>query len=192
MTPKMRKENPRSVVAAVLALALATSAPGPLAAQNACQPGATPTPRQTEGPFYKSGAPERADLVEPGMKGQPIEVSGLVLTRACQPIAKARVDVWQADAKGEYDNRGYRLRGFVLTDAQGRYRFRTVVPASYEGRTGHIHVKVTPPGGRTLATQFYFPDDPSNRTDRMFRRELVLTISRTNGVLTGRFDIVVE
>ncbi len=186
----MRDRVSRHLFAAVAAVAASTVAPA--LAQNSCQPGAQPTPRQTEGPFYKSGAPQRADLVEPGMSGQAIEMSGAVFTRACRPVADARIDVWQADAKGEYDNRGYRLRGYVLTDAQGRYRFRTVVPASYEGRTSHIHVKVTSPGGGTLTTQLYFPDDPLNRSDRIFRRELVVSISKANGALTGRFDFVVE
>ncbi len=70
---------------------------------------------------------------------------------------RALVDLWHADECGEYDNSGFRYRGHVFTDAQGRYRFRTIVPAIYSGRTRHYHVKVQAPRGRVLTTQLYFP-----------------------------------
>src|SRR5262245_60786568 len=73
----------------------------------ACDDGDAPTVRQTEGPFFKPRSPERADLREPGMKGQPIEVAGFVLTRGCRPVERALVDLWHADAEGEYDNSGF-------------------------------------------------------------------------------------
>src|SRR5438477_12514644 len=65
-----------------------------------CHDGDAATVRQTEGPFFKPSSPERADLIEAGMAGQPIELVGFVLTRACRPVANALVDLWQADAKG--------------------------------------------------------------------------------------------
>jgi protocatechuate 3,4-dioxygenase beta subunit len=55
------------------------------------------------------------------------------------------------------------------TDAAGRYRFLTIMPASYEGRTRHLHVKVQAPGGRVFTTQLYFPGEAHNRSDRLFR-----------------------
>jgi protocatechuate 3,4-dioxygenase beta subunit len=67
---------------------------------------------------------------------------GVVLTRACRPVAGARADPWQAADNGEYDNKGFRLRGHVLTDAEGLYAFRTIMPGLYPGRTRHYHVKV--------------------------------------------------
>lgn len=182
--------------AAALALVLVLSlCVGPAFAQAPapeCRPGASPTPRQTEGPYFKPGAPHKPDLVEPGIGGRPIEVTGSVVTRACQPVANARIDVWQADAEGRYDNRGFRLRGHVLTDAEGRYRFRTVVPGYYEGRTRHIHIKVVAEGARTLTTQLYFPDEAGNRNDGLFRRELVMPVTRTGGALAGRFDFILD
>src|SRR6187401_2932592 len=157
-----------------------------------CHDGDTATLRQTEGPFFTPMSPERAELIEPGMAGQPIELVGFVLTRGCQPVPGALVDLWQADAKGDYDNKGYRLRGHQFADAEGRYRFRTVVPAEYPGRTPHLHVKVQPKGGRVLTTQLYFPGEPGNRRDGLFRRELLIRTSKNEGVLAGRFDFVLD
>jgi protocatechuate 3,4-dioxygenase beta subunit len=163
-----------------------------LAPTPACQDGDAPTVRQGEGPFYKPRSPERADLREPGLKGQPIELTGFVLTRNCRPVERALVDLWQADDDGAYDNAGFRLRGHQFTDAQGRYRFLTIVPASYEGRTRHFHVKVQPPGGRVFTTQLYFPGEAHNRTDSLFRRELLMKVAKAGGGLAGRFDFVLD
>src|SRR5438309_7854993 len=79
------------------------------------------TPPQTEGPYFKPGSPARTSLIESGMTGTWLLLSGRVLTLACAPVAGATLDFWQADAGGTYDNSGYRLRGHQLTDAAGRY-----------------------------------------------------------------------
>src|ERR1700752_985264 len=97
----------------------------------ACHDGDEPTLQQTEGPFFKPSSPERIELFEAGMAGQPIELVGLVLMRNCKPVAGALLDFWQADDKGQYDNSGFRLRGHQYTDADGRFRLRTVVPGAY-------------------------------------------------------------
>ena len=157
----------------------------------ACHDGDEPTLVQTEGPFFKPRSPERADLIEPGIKGRPIVLAGQVLDRGCKPLGHALVDLWQADDDGNYDNTGFRLRGHVFTDAEGRYRFRTVVPALYVGRTRHFHVKVQLAGARVLTTQLYFPDEPMNRRDGLFRSELVMRMARAGEDLEGRFDFVV-
>ena len=157
----------------------------------ACHDGDEPTLVQTVGPFFKPRSPERADLIEPGIKGRPIVLAGQVLDRGCKPLGHALVDLWQADDDGNYDNTGFRLRGHVFTDAEGRYRFRTVVPALYVGRTRHFHVKVQPAGARVLTTQLYFPDEPMNRRDGLFRSELVMRMARAGEDLEGRFDFVV-
>jgi protocatechuate 3,4-dioxygenase beta subunit len=157
-----------------------------------CHDGDATTLRQAEGPFFKPSSAERADLIEPSMSGQPLELVGWVLTRGCKPVAGALVDVWQADDKGDYDNSGFRLRGHQRADADGRYRFRTIVPGAYEARTRHIHVKVAPPGGRLLTTQLYFPGEPKNRKDGLFRRELLVRTAKNEGSLTGRFDFVLD
>ena len=147
---------------------------------------------QTEGPFFTPDSPAKADLYADVGRGTRLTVSGAVLTTACQPVANAIVDVWQADDEGNYDNDGYRLRGHVRADDQGRYRFVTVVPAEYSARTRHIHVKVGPPRGRVLTTQLYFPNEPANARDGIYRRELEMAIRDGNDGKEGSFTFVVE
>jgi len=150
----------------------------------ACDDHGSATPQQGEGPFFKPRSPERADFREQGASGRQVELSGLVLTRRCKPLAGAVLDLWHADDKGAYDNTGFRYRGHQFTDAEGRYRLETILPAVYPGRTRHIHVKVQPPGGRLVTTQLYFPGEAANRRDGLFREELTLKGN-------GTFDFVV-
>src|SRR6476469_36061 len=170
----------------------AALAQAPLTPTPECHDGDAATLRQTEGPFFKPSSPERAELIEPGMAGQPIELVGFVLTRNCKPVPGALVDLWQANDKGDYDSSGFRLRGHQRADAEGRYRFRTIVPGAYEARTRHLHVKVAPPAGRVLTTQLYFPGEPKNAKDGLFRRELLMRTAKNEGSLTGRFDFVLD
>jgi protocatechuate 3,4-dioxygenase beta subunit len=134
------------------------------------------TEAQTEGPFYEPDTPEKADFTGDVSKGTRIVLTGSVLTTACQPIGGALLDVWHADADGEYDNDGYRLRGHLFTDNQGAYRLQTIVPGNYTGRTKHFHVKVRPPGGRLLTTQLYFPGEPGNEEDSIFSPALLMDV----------------
>ena len=166
-------------------------AQAPLPQTPACQDNDEATLPQTEGPFFKTSSPERVELLEAGMAGQPIELVGFVLTRGCKPLAGALLDFWQADDKGRYDNSGFRLRGHQFSDADGRYRLRSIVPGAYVGRTRHIHVKVQPRGGRVLTTQLYFPGEAKNRSDGLFRTELLVRTTKNEGWLAGRFDFVV-
>ena len=129
----------------------------PLSADAACHDGDDATVPQTEGPYFKPSSPERTELFEEGIAGQPIELVGFVLTRACKPLAGALLDFWQADDKGRYDNSGFRLRGHQFSDAEGRYRLRSIVPGIYPGRTRHIHVKVQPRGGTRADDPALFP-----------------------------------
>ena len=164
-------------------------AQAPLLPTPACHDGDVATLRQTEGPFFKPSSPERIELHEAGMAGQPVELMGFVLSRACKPVAGALLDFWQADDKGRYDNTDFRLRGHQFTDAEGRYRLRTIVPGGYSGRTRHIHVKVQPSGGRVLTTQLYFPGESQNRSDGLFRKELLVRTAKNAGWVAGRFNI---
>jgi protocatechuate 3,4-dioxygenase beta subunit len=157
-----------------------------------CHDGDAPTVRQTEGPYFKPSSPQRADFVEPNSKARPVELAGQVLTRSCRPVAGALVDLWHADERGEYDNAGFRYRGHLFTDVEGRYRFRTILPALYTGRTRHYHVKVQAPQRGVLTTQLYFPDDPMNRRDGLFRRELVMRMAEAGDGLTARFDFILD
>jgi protocatechuate 3,4-dioxygenase beta subunit len=148
------------------------------------------TPAQTPGPYFKPQSPLRSTLLEPGMPGTRIVIEGTVLTTGCKPVPRALLDFWQADARGEYDNAGYRLRGHQLTDDAGRYRLETVVPGLYPGRTRHVHVNVQAPGRRVLTTQLYFPDEPQNQRDGIFDRDLVLKIRDTEGGKLARFVFI--
>jgi protocatechuate 3,4-dioxygenase beta subunit len=170
----------------------AARAQAPLDPTPQCHDGEAATLRQTEGPFFKPSSPARNELIETGMAGQPLELVGFVLTRGCKPLGGALLDFWQADHTGSYDNSGFRLRGHQFADADGRFRLRTIVPAAYEGRTRHIHVKVQPRGGRILTTQLYFPGEPLNRRDGLFRKELLMRTAKNAGELAGRFDFILD
>ena len=146
------------------------------------------TPRQTEGPFFKTDSPLRTSLIEGGSPAQRLLLTGTVLTPECKPVPNALLDFWHSDEQGAYDNRGFRYRGHQHADARGRYRLETIVPAQYPGRARHIHVKVQPPGGRVLTTQVYFPGDPGNRRDGLYLPELELKSAKAG---EGTFDFVV-
>ncbi len=148
------------------------------------------TAAQTEGPFFTPDSPERTNLVGTDEPGTRLVVSGAVLTTDCRPAGRALVDVWHADAEGAYDNEGYRLRGHLFADDAGRYRFETIVPGLYSGRARHIHVKVRRPGGRVLTTQLYFPREPANARDAIFRPELVMDVRDGTDGKEASFDFV--
>jgi protocatechuate 3,4-dioxygenase beta subunit len=147
------------------------------------------TPRQTEGPFFTPNSPQRISLVETGSSAPRLLVVGTVLAAQCKPVPNALLDFWHADEEGAYDNRGFRYRGHQHADAQGRYRLETILPAQYAGRTRHIHVKVQAPGKRILTTQIYFPGDPGNARDFLYRPELEM--KKASGG-EANFDFVVE
>ena len=85
---------------------------------------------------------------------------------------------------------GFRLRGHQFADEQGRYRLETVVPGLYPGRTRHFHVRVQAPNQPILTTQLYFPDEPGNRSDFIFRPELVMAVRDEAGAKAGAFNFV--
>ncbi len=166
----------------------------PAAAQTALQPTPAcddddePTPAQTEGPFFTRNSPERSALRESGMAGAPIVLTGAVLSRSCRPVSGALVELWHADDAGEYDNDGSRLRGHQFTGPDGSYRFETIRPGLYPGRTRHFHIKYQARNEPVLTTQLYFPGEPENRRDRIFRPELVMDIAGE----VARFDAVLD
>ena len=144
----------------------------------------------TEGPYYKKGSPERTNLIEEGIVGEPITLSGYVFDKNCNPVPGAWLDFWQADGNGNYDNRGYRLRGQQFTDEQGEYVLRTVIPSAYPGRTSHIHVKVAKIAGEEIVTsQLYFPDRSRNARDPIFNASMVIKLDRSeDGSNRGYFN----
>ena len=148
------------------------------------------TPSETSGPFFKPRSPERSTLLEKGIPGTPLALSGRVFGRDCKPLAGALLDFWQADGEGAYDNEGFRLRGHQYADAQGRFHLSTVVPGLYPGRTRHIHVRVQPKGGRILTTQLYVPGEARNRNDSLFMSELLMAYDASTK--TARFNFVLD
>jgi protocatechuate 3,4-dioxygenase beta subunit len=148
------------------------------------------TPTQTEGPYFTPDSPQRTGLYETGMDGTRLRVGGLVLDRACRPLAGVLVDLWQADADGRYDTAGYRLRGHQFSDAEGRWQFETVMPGRYPGRTRHLHVKLQPPHGRILTTQLYFPGEAANARDGIFDKRLLMKAAGDREQMIARYDFV--
>lgn len=143
------------------------------------------TQTQTEGPYYKPDTPQRNSLFEEGMPGTRLLLVGYVLDQNCQPLPNAWLDFWQADANGEYDNAGYRLRGHQFTDAQGRYYLETILPGLYSSRPiEHIHVKVRPEGGQEITSQLYFPQQPIDG--------LTVALEERDDQMLGYFNFVVQ
>lgn len=143
------------------------------------------SPRTTRGPFYPDQIPldHDNDLIKVNDQknesiGQVTHIFGQVLDTSGQPIPNTRVEIWQCDTRGiylhtgdsRYENRDPAFQGFgrTVTDAEGKYRFRTIKPAHYPGRTPHIHFEVTGSGIRRLTTQMYVAGEPRNQTDSLF------------------------
>ncbi|MEJ8849333.1 protocatechuate 3,4-dioxygenase [Variovorax rhizosphaerae] len=141
------------------------------------------TPAQTEGPFYPLTLPADADndLLRNGTltyaAAEPTWVDGTVTDLDGRPLAGALVEIWQCDAQGHYHHpgdgdradRAFQGFGKVAVDAQGRYRFRTIRPVAYSGRSPHIHVKVKLGTRELLTTQLYVAGAPGNARDFLWR-----------------------
>jgi protocatechuate 3,4-dioxygenase beta subunit len=153
-----------------------------------------PTAANIEGPFYKKGAPHRAILAGDKDAGERLVVTGAVRNTACEPIAGAEMEIWQADASGAYDNDGFHLRGALTTDKHGRWELHTITPGRYLNgdryRPAHIHVKLRAPGLRSLTTQLYFAGDPYNDGDPFIVSSLIMQHSKANGVRRASYDFV--
>lgn len=176
---------------------LASSSPYYAAEPSSC----SATEPNIEGPYYRSGAPRRADLRPAGAEGVPLVIGGCVRSLDCRSILRGAVlDVWHADARGRYDNDGhlaespFLYRGLLEVDERGEFRIQTVVPGRYlNGRTyrpAHVHVKVTAPGHRPLTTQLYFPGDPFNDADPFIRPSLIMDVASDRGSEAARYDFV--
>jgi protocatechuate 3,4-dioxygenase beta subunit len=147
------------------------------------QPRKRATPTQTEGPFYPVTLPADADndLLRNGTvnyaAGEASWVEGTVADLDGRPVAGAVVEIWQCDQGGHYHHPGDGNRadpafqgfGRVSVDAQGQYRFRTIRPVPYTGRTPHIHVKVRLGPRELLTTQLYVAGAPGNARDFLWR-----------------------
>lgn len=177
------------------------------------------TPKLTEGPFYPDKLPLDTDndlliirdSITPAV-GEIAHLTGRILGPNGSPIRNALVEIWQVDGNGVYLHSTDRRRGNqddnfqgygrFLTDAEGRYYFRTVKPVPYPGRTPHIHFAVSRNGKRIATTQLFVAGHPQNERDFVFRsvrdadqRSLLLASfepfpKSTIGELSAKFDIV--
>jgi len=168
-----------------------TSVTQATAAALACTAPAAALVELTEGPYYKANPPQNADLRTATVAGTPLTLTGFVVSKSCQPIANAKLDFWQADGNGNYDNSGYTLRGWQLTDANGAYRLETVIPGLYPGRTEHIHFKVTV-NGKTYTSQLFFPGVSQNASDSIYSAQMLVKLNTTTSPVTGTFTFVVN
>ena len=187
-------------------------------------------PEQTEGPYFMEAKLNRSDIRSDPLDGQrreglPLALALRVSTVAagsCSPIVGAVVDLWQCDAAGAYsDVRDARfntvgkrfLRGYQLTDGDGRARFTTIYPGWYPGRAVHVHFKVRVKGeakNHEFVSQLYFDDaltervhaqapyssHPGRRTrnaeDGLYRnggRELTLAVTESKDGYAASFDV---
>lgn len=180
-----------STVTATNAPTTSAAATQAASAALACTAPATPLVQLTEGPYYTANPPQNATLRTAGVAGTPLTLTGYVVSKSCQPIANARLDFWQADGNGNYDNSGYTLRGWQLTDANGGYKLETVIPGLYPGRTEHIHFKVTV-NGQTYTSQLFFPGVSQNEADSIYSSQMLVKLNTATSPVTGTFTFVVN
>jgi len=150
--------------------------------------------------------PHAADLTA-GHRGAPIGerilVGGRVLDENARPVPHVLLEIWQSNAAGRYTHAGdqhdapldpnFTGCGRVVTDAQGRYTFKTIKPGAYPWRNhhnawrpAHIHLSIFGQGFmQRLVTQFYFPGDPLLAYDPMF---MSVPDERARQKLIAEFD----
>ncbi len=160
------------------------------AAAEKCLPGKTPP--QVEGPFYPvvDQLDTDSDLIQVqgsnvGAKGKIVIIEGVVTDQLCVPVAGALVEIWQACETGKYNHPSdpnpaaldpnFQYWGKAVTDSQGRYRFRTIIPGAYQAsgdwkRPPHVHFKVSRLGYIELITQMYFAGESLNDKDLILKR----------------------
>jgi len=188
-------------------------------------------PAQTEGPYFVDELLNRTDLrsdpsdgtLRPGIPLEVALVVSGVSGNSCRPVSGAMVDLWQCDHLGIYSDvqdpsfntKGRKfLRGYQVTDGDGRARFTTIYPGWYAGRTVHIHFKIRSPQaqrpGYEFTSQFYFDDaltdrvfkeapyagrgdrSTRNSADGIFRRggsQLMLDLARKDAGYAGTFNV---
>lgn len=210
-------DTDRRHVLALAAASLGAAGLGlPLAARAQAR---MPTPQQTLGPFYPYGPEVESDAdlvtVKGGTgtaKGEITLLGGRVIDVRGRPVAGARIEIWQCNAFGRYhhprDGRNVPLDpnfqgyGVATTGEDGGYRFRTIKPVPYPGRTPHIHFRIGVRGTPLLATQMYIAGHPQNDGDFLLSsivdpkaRELLLVRFEPvpgTGTLAARFEIVLD
>ncbi len=180
-------------------------------------PALSATPGQMLGPFYplRPDAGAGNDLTRVDGKGRalgnPLTIVGRVLDTAGRPQAGVLLEIWQTNAHGRYHHphddspqpldpqfRGY---GRATTGTDGAYRFVTILPVAYPGRTPHVHFRLSRAGRELLVTQMYLPGaaGAANDRDGLFMsirepaaRRLLIGVRQPDAAETLRFDIVLE
>lgn len=143
------------------------------------------TPAQTEGPFFPDKLPldQDNDLTiiaghRASAAGEITDLTGRILDLRGQPLANVTIEIWQVDHNGRYIHSGdasakndanFQGYGRFETGRNGEYRFRTIKPVPYPGRTPHIHVKLRKGGRELLTTQLYVQGHPLNERDGVLR-----------------------
>jgi len=163
-----------------------------------------PTPQQVldEGPAI---LPSKIIMVAPDEPGEPLIIRGTFFgSDGKTPLPGARLYVYHTDAQGLYRSdqdwkKPARIRGWMKTDSQGHYEFRTIKPAPYPGRTipAHIHPTADAPGypARWL-DEYWFEGDPFLKKEDIAKNaglgsfSVILKLARgSDGILRGVRDI---
>jgi len=182
----------------------------------------TPTPAQTEGPFYPKRPPldRDNDLTllagsNQSAKGEIIILAGSIFTEDRKTISGAGIEIWQACASGRYNDPEdtnpaeldphFQYWGRDFSDAKGRYTFKTLIPGAYPAdsdwvRPPHIHFKIYKLGFHELTTQMYFKDEALNAKDKILRalspeeqNKVVIPLKvDMDGTRTASFDIILR
>ncbi len=181
------------------------------------------TPTQPEGPFYPitPHVDTDSDLITVAGKnkiaeGKIIIVEGYVSDQNCNTTAGVLVEIWQACASGKYDHPSdpnnapldpnFQYWGKAVTNADGFYRFRTIVPGAYPAdvdwiRPPHIHFKLSKKGYMELITQMYFAGEQYNNSDKILRKlkpseqkQVIIPLEKISDsdFPVARFDIQIE
>ncbi len=161
------------------------------------------------GPFHRERAPYRGKITPPLEPGTVLLIAGTLWgLNTRKPLPAVTLDIWQANAKGRYDNDDPRNppapdvflnRARVLTDEQGRYEYETIYPGAYQTgpnvwRPPHIHYLLRAQGYQSLITQLYFKGDPHQTKDPFIKNSLIIQLESHQRDQTtyqsGTFDII--
>lgn len=170
------------------------------------------TDSATEGPFFVKNTAETVNLNFTNLPGDSMRVYGTIYgdTNGKVPLANAKIEIWHCDNDGiyhptgngdisKYKNTQIALRGYVISDKNGKYSFRSIALGLYSGRRRHIHYKINVDGYKELTTQSYWLSEKGNQRERIDRTDRNTEDCRyidfknnKTGVSQGEFNIYME